>query len=148
MNKKDRLVQAYETLRAMGIVHTQVDIAVKMNSNKSSISQAMQGNERYLTSNFLLRFNHSFNGIFNDSWLLLGEGEMLAPKAVVEQTFNSGKNVNSGTATNVGDTYQPSSASLEEVVKQQSEQIGKLIDDNAKRSEQIDKLINMLAEKL
>lgn len=148
MEKKERFATAFETLRYMGKARTQVDIAIKMKSNKSSISQAMMGNEKYLTDNFLMRFNRAFDGIFNDEWLINGEGEMLAPNNIVNQTFNRGKNINTGSATHVGDEMSSASTILEEVVKLQTEQIGKLIDDNANRGAQIDKLIKLLADKL
>lgn len=148
MERNERLRQAFNYLRGNGIVHTQVDVADKMHSNKSTISQALKGNPKFLTDNLLRRFNRAFDGIFRDEWLLNGEGDMLVPNNVFNQTINNEKNVISGTATNVGGTHIATSTNLEEVVKQQSEQIGKLIDDNAKRSEQIDKLINMLVEKL
>lgn len=68
----------YSYLRYKGLVHTQKDLSDILGSSPSNISSAMRGEERCLTDNLLLRINRAFNGIFNESWLLRGEGNMLA----------------------------------------------------------------------
>lgn len=75
--KKRRLTDAYEHLRSIGKVHTQNDVAFAMGANKTNVSYAFNGNEKYLTESFLKRFNKTFGDIFNIDWLLSGEGEML-----------------------------------------------------------------------
>lgn len=55
----------------------QADIADKIGANYNSVNYAYNGNPRYLTNSFLKRFNAAFGDIFNESWLLEGEGEML-----------------------------------------------------------------------
>lgn len=83
IDKKDLPINvAYQYLRSKGVVHTQQDVADKMNVSKENISRAFNGNEKYLTSNFLDRFNKSFNMIFNEEWLKTGEGEMLKKNEV------------------------------------------------------------------
>lgn len=71
------LKEAYEHLRSLGIVHTQKDIADKVKYNKSAVSQALNGIEGYVTSNFVSTFNEAFGGIFNEGYLLRGEGTLL-----------------------------------------------------------------------
>lgn len=71
------LKEAYEHLRSLGIVHTQKGIADKVKYNKSAVSQALNGIEGYVTSNFVSAFNEAFGGIFNEDYLLRGEGELL-----------------------------------------------------------------------
>lgn len=106
MDRKERIKLAYETLRSQGKVHKQQDVADKMGVLKSVISMAFNGNEKYLTDNFLLRFNTSFNNFFNLKWLLSGEGEMLgrstAQKSMLIQAddeipFYDGENFECGT---------------------------------------------------
>lgn len=75
--KVDRLRQAYQYLMSIGQAHKQKDIAEKMNTAASNVSNAFKGVERFLTDSFLIRFNKAFGGIFNDKWLINGEGEML-----------------------------------------------------------------------
>lgn len=71
------LKEAYEHLRSLGIVHTQKGIADKVKYNKSAVSQALNGVEGYVTSNFVSAFNEAFGGIFNEDYLLRGEGTLL-----------------------------------------------------------------------
>lgn len=68
----------YSYLRYKGLVHTQKDLSDILGSSPSNISSAMRGEERSLTNNLLLRINRAFNSIFNEDWLLRGEGNMLA----------------------------------------------------------------------
>lgn len=78
------LKEAYEHLRNLGIVHTQKDIADKVKYNKSAVSQALNGIEGYVTSNFVSAFNEAFGGIFNEDYLLRGEGTLLKDAPIDE----------------------------------------------------------------
>ena len=77
MEKKDRLTRAFGHLVYLGKVKTKQDVANTMGSPSTNIISAFNGNMRYLTDNFLRRFNMAFDGIFNDSWLIDGTGDML-----------------------------------------------------------------------
>lgn len=77
MPKSQSIQEARNYLIFKGIISTQQDIANKMNVSKSNISRALNGDEKYLTEKFLIRFNNAFDNIFNIQWLLTGEGEML-----------------------------------------------------------------------
>lgn len=77
MERKDRLQKAYNYLRNKGVIHTQEEVANRMQSTASNMSKAMKGAENVLTDNFLRRFNDAFGNIFSLQWLILGEGEML-----------------------------------------------------------------------
>lgn len=80
-----RLNEAYEYLRNNGKVHTQTDLAEAMGANRVSISNAFKGNEKYLTKNFLIRFNSAFGDIFNNEWLLGDDNvEMLRNSTNIE----------------------------------------------------------------
>jgi len=81
MEKKERFVKAYEYLKSIGLVHTQKDVAEKMNSTAPNVSSAMKGVESVLTDRFLSRFCEAFNGVFSLNWLLTGEGPMLQPSS-------------------------------------------------------------------
>ena len=80
------LREAYEFLRSMGIVHTQTDIAVKTGYHKSAVSQAFHGVDGYVTSRFIETFNQAFGGLFNEAYLLRGEGALLSdPESSVSE---------------------------------------------------------------
>lgn len=72
-----RIADAFSYLRKSGIVKTQQEIADMMGANKTTVSQALNGNESYLTDKFLSRFNNAFGEMFNIAWLLTGKGNML-----------------------------------------------------------------------
>ena len=77
MEAKERIKKAYEYLRNNGMAHTQQDVADIMGVKKENISRAFNGNMKYLTPNFIGRFNNAFGGIFNTEWLIEEQGEML-----------------------------------------------------------------------
>ena len=77
MDRKERLQKAINYLRLNGIVSSQVDTANKMGASEATVSNALKGNDKYLTDKFLKRFNGAFGGLFNLDWLLDEEGEML-----------------------------------------------------------------------
>lgn len=68
---------AFQYLRNKGVVHTQQDIADKLNVSKENISRLMNGKEGYHTPSYLSRFNKAFDNIFDENWLLTGDGIML-----------------------------------------------------------------------
>lgn len=73
----DRFLQSWEYLKRNNIVKRQVDLAKKMGASPTNVSSALSGNTRFLTKNFLLRYNDAFGEMFNVRWLLYGEGDML-----------------------------------------------------------------------
>lgn len=75
---QNRLRIAYGELIKRGLVETQKDMALKMGASPSNISSALAGQASALTSRFFKRFNKAFDNIFDEAWLLTGEGEMLA----------------------------------------------------------------------
>lgn len=139
MERKERLKEAFEYLRGKGEVHTQADIADKMKASRPNVSSAFKGDAKCLTDKFLARFNHAFGQIFNEEWLLQGEGEML--RASVVQTGNGNNNQQGN-----GNSYNSSSA-LDKALDNISEQM-KLI-ENAQRQtdkaqEQADRLLAII----
>lgn len=75
------LVVAFEELKRRGLAHSQQDVADKMCVNKSNFSKAINGEP---SDSFLRRFNAAYDGIFNEEWLITGEGEMLSGRHKVE----------------------------------------------------------------
>lgn len=70
--------KAYEHLRSIGKVHTKTDVANIMHASRSNVNAALNGDSKFLTDNFLERFNTAFDNIFNLKWLMTGEGDMLS----------------------------------------------------------------------
>lgn len=80
MERKDRFAAAFAYLKDNGIIRTQRDVAERMQSTPSNVSNALRGVPSVLTDNFLRRFCYAFGGIFQDGWLLNGTGQMLCEK--------------------------------------------------------------------
>lgn len=68
---------AFEYLRSVGVVETQTNVADRTGYNKSAVSHALKGTNGYITENFVATFNKAFGGIFNEDYLLRGEGTLL-----------------------------------------------------------------------
>ena len=75
MDKKDRFNKAYNFLKYEGIIKKQEDVARAMGATQSNVSGALNGREKVLTDNFLIRFAYAFKQISVD-WLLKEQGPM------------------------------------------------------------------------
>lgn len=84
MDKQKNLSDAFNYLKLNGLVHTQKDVAEKMEAHQPNVSKAFSGNESYLTNSFLKRFNRAFGNIFNLDYLCTGCGELLANPEDIE----------------------------------------------------------------
>lgn len=71
------LLEAENYLRVLGKVHKREDIVKATGKDKSAVSKAFSGKERFLTAGFVSAFNEAFGGIFNEAYLLRGEGTLL-----------------------------------------------------------------------
>lgn len=75
MKKKDRIQKAIAYLKGRQIINTQNDIVLAIGGNKSNVSSAINGDERYIDG-FIKKFSDTYR-YFNIEWLQTGEGEML-----------------------------------------------------------------------
>jgi hypothetical protein len=89
MDKLERLNKAIAYLKGCQKITNQQDIVEAMCFNKTSISQALKGNESYLTSSFLTKFAGVFKEIDRE-WLLSGKGDMLTNNQTSDNTNNNG----------------------------------------------------------
>lgn len=77
MTKQERFNKAYNYLKLEGVIKKQEDVAKAMGATQSNVSGALNGRKSVLTDSFLTRFAAAFKQI-SLSWLLNGEGEMVA----------------------------------------------------------------------
>jgi transcriptional regulator with XRE-family HTH domain len=77
MDSKERIKESFKLLRSRGLVHTQRDLAKRLNAGEGTVSKALKGDPASLTPQFLMRLNQAFPGVFTLEWLLNGTGEML-----------------------------------------------------------------------
>lgn len=98
---KERFKAAFNYLVFKGEVKNQRGLAKKMNTYPACVSNALKGDERYLTTRFVKRFCECFQGTFNENWILTGEGDMLANPSAQDRvivTFGNNVTVNAETA--------------------------------------------------
>ena len=71
---RKRFKKAISHLKGEQIINTNQDVVNKMEINKTSMSLALKGDERYLTEKFITKFANIYG--FNKNWLWKGEGTM------------------------------------------------------------------------
>lgn len=89
-NNKTALERAYLYLVSTGEVKSKKDVAEKMHASNSSVVSAINGDPKYNTPIFRLRFNSAFGNVFNKEFLDNNEGEMLSHARVININEESG----------------------------------------------------------
>lgn len=98
MKKVDRLKMIYEYLRDIGAIHTKLDLSKSIGFDKTNLSSAFSGNEKYLTKGLFEKICNTFHDI-NPDWLFTGEGDMLGHN-ISQKNINGDNNVMLGKHTN------------------------------------------------
>ena len=78
MNERQkRLNEVYEHLRQYYGIHTKGQFAESVQFGRTSMSAALNGNEKYLTDSLFEGICRKYTGVFNLNYLLTGNGELL-----------------------------------------------------------------------
>jgi hypothetical protein len=78
MNERQkRLIEVYEHLRKYYGIHTKSGFAEALHYGRTSMSAAMNGDEKYLTDSLFKNICEAYKGVFNLNYLLTGEGDLL-----------------------------------------------------------------------
>jgi hypothetical protein len=79
MNERQkRLIEVYEHLRRYYGIHTKTGFAEALHYGRTSMSAAMNGDEKYLTDSLFKNICETYKGVFNLDYLLTGKGSLLA----------------------------------------------------------------------
>lgn len=94
--RQQQLQSVFDYLRNIGRIHTRKELADKLGTRPESISQALNGSDRYLTDNLFKKIALEFGDVFSREWLESGEGEMLVSQSIgpIEKSNVVGNNVN------------------------------------------------------
>lgn len=83
MNERQkRLIEVYEYLRRYFGIHTKTGFAEAIQYGRTSMSAAMNGDEKYLTDSLFKNICAVFPGVFNLDYLLTGNGSLLEEEVV------------------------------------------------------------------
>ena len=78
MNERQkRLIEVYEHLRRYFGIHTKTGFAEAVEYGRTSMSAAMNGDEKYLTDSLFKNICDTYKGVFDLNYLLTGEGQLL-----------------------------------------------------------------------
>ena len=78
MNERQkRLIEVYEHLRKHYGIHTKTGFAESLHYGRTSMSAAMNGDEKYLTDSLFKNICEAYRGVFDLNYLLTGEGQLL-----------------------------------------------------------------------
>lgn len=129
MTRQEKLKRILSYLKGNRIISTQKDLAIILDIDKTNLSSALNGNERYLTDNLFDKILEKFPEV-----------------AYIIETNNPSfaKNIISGNnhKINQGGVYNEDNipTDLLEIIRKKDEQI-------AQKDEQINKLIELLGNK-
>jgi hypothetical protein len=104
LNRLNALIRYLIWKEQISYLSPQKDISDRIDANNVSISNALNGNEKYLTDKLLERINNAYGKPFNIEWLLHGDGEMYKDSQIVGEISNptiSGNSGNSNIIANV-----------------------------------------------
>ena len=78
MNERQkRLIEVYEHLRKYYGIHTKTGFAEALHYGRTSMSAAMNGDEKYLTDSLFKNICEAYKGVFDLNYLLTGNGDLL-----------------------------------------------------------------------
>ena len=75
--RQKRLIEVYEHLRRYFGIHTKTGFAEAVQYGRTSMSAAMNGDEKYLTDSLFKNICDTYKGVFDLNYLLNGEGQLL-----------------------------------------------------------------------
>ena len=78
MNERQkRLIEVYEHLRKHFAIHTKTGFAEALQYGRTSVSAAMNGDEKYLTDSLFKNICEKFPDVFSLDYLLTGNGQLI-----------------------------------------------------------------------
>ena len=87
IEKQKRLKEVYDYLRQHNGIHTKTGFAEAVNYGRTSMSAALNGNEKYLTDSLFKNICEAYPGVFNLEYLLTGKGSLLAEETAHNDAF-------------------------------------------------------------
>lgn len=112
MTRVEIIKKAFDYLVFKGVITTRADFADAISYNRTNLSSAMNGNEKYLSDSLMGKIAQAFP-VFDKNWLLTGEGAMLKVPAA--------------TMTPIGEQWVEADFSQEPSMKMQKREDGTVV---------------------
>ena len=134
MNERQkRLIEVYEHLRRYFGIHTKTGFAEALQYGRTSMSAAMNGDEKYLTDSLFKNICDTYKGVFDLNYLLTGEGQLLT---IEEEVKSEG----------IEKTYNPQQPAMPDYVQKLFDEAVRMSTRNELLERQCEKLIGELRD--
>ena len=134
MNERQkRLIEVYEHLRRYFGIHTKTGFAEAIEYGRTSMSAAMNGDEKYLTDSLFKNICDTYKGVFDLNYLLTGEGSLLT----IEEEVKS---------EDIEKTYNPQQPAIPDYVQRLFDEAVRISTRNELLERQCEKLIGELRD--
>ena len=134
MNERQkRLMEVYEHLRRYFGIHTKTGFAEAIRYGRTSMSAAMNGDEKYLTDSLFKNICDTYKGVFDLHYLLTGEGQLLT----IEEEVKS---------EDIEKTYNPQQPAIPDYVQRLFDEAVRMSTRNELLERQCEKLIGELRD--
>ena len=134
MNERQkRLIEVYEHLRRYFGIHTKTGFAEALQYGRTSMSAAMNGDEKYLTDSLFKNICDTYKGVFDLNYLLTGEGQLLT----IEEEVKS---------EDIEKTYNPQQPAIPDYVQRLFDEAVRMSTRNELLERQCEKLIGELCD--
>ena len=134
MNERQkRLMEVYEHLRRYFGIHTKTGFAEAIEYGRTSMSAAMNGDEKYLTDSLFKNICDTYKGVFDLNYLLTGEGQLLT----IEEEVKS---------EDIEKTYNPQQPAMPDYVQRLFDEAVRMSTRNELLERQCEKLIGELRD--
>ena len=128
IERQKRLIEVYEHLRRYFGIHTKTGFAEALHYGRTSMSAAMNGDEKYLTDSLFKNICEAYPGVFDLDYLLTGKGALLT---VEEEVRNA----------DIDKKINPPKPEIPDFVKQLCEETARLATRNELLERQCEQLI-------
>jgi len=154
MNERQkRLIEVYEHLRKYYGIHTKTGFAEALHYGRTSMSAAMNGDEKYLTDSLFKNICEAYKGVFDLNYLLTGDGDLLTHEEEVhsEEFEKQAASVKSSAPDSTTEQTYIMSKMLETLLKPiesaHAETVAALNQQIAEKQSRIDALERTIADK-
>lgn len=126
MDRSSILNEVYEWLRYKKLVSSKKDFAEHIGIDKTNLSSAFNGMEKYLTDNLFIKISEAFP-LLNSDWLLTGKGNMLKEESVSTNSENTNQQSDDMTIQKLLEALERNDEQIRSLLEQKSRLIA-LID--------------------